>query len=144
MTYIPFLQSLEETSVAAILAARQFAEIWGDLPKLIQHSDDQEETLKTVRRLKSGDVFKLHDEFALEEVEKQLVDWFDTLSGTSFLEVDGKAGMINVIEAEQTKEVLSHLERYLKFRALRQEVLDRVAAEMALAHLRDELGSISI
>lgn len=131
-------QTLEDISTAAILSARQFAEMWGDMPRLIRNADDQEETLRTVHRFKSGDIFRPTDEITLDEVEKQLVDWFETLSRNRFLEIDGRAGVMHAVESEETKEVMSLLESYLTFRALRQSVFDQIVAEKALRDLRKE------
>lgn len=108
------------------------------MPKLIHNAENQEETLRTVRRFKTGDIFQPTDEITLDEVEKQLVDWFEALSENRFLEIDGRAGVMHVIEPEETKEVMSLLESYLTFRALRQSVLDQIVAEKALRDLRKE------
>lgn len=128
--------SLDELAVAAVRAGRAFGRAWGDYPKLMHNAPSRQITVETINRLICGNVFHPDDELALDEVEEQLVSWFETLSGRRYLEVDGRVGVLKVIEAEESRDVLNLLEAYLAFRPLRQQVIDRMKAEQALNRLK--------
>ncbi|MFY2826592.1 hypothetical protein [Ruegeria sp. MALMAid1280] len=128
---------LDEITVAAVKAGRAFGTAWGDYPKLVNQAASTQETLQTVDRLKSNDVFNSDDEDALDEVEKQLVAWFEALPGRRYLELDSRAGVLKVIETDEAQEVLNLLLQYLAFRRLRQEVVDRMTAKRVLMSFRN-------
>lgn len=137
MTLYPIQTSLEGQATIAIRAGRQFAHAWKDYPKLADAAGSKAMTTETIGRMIAGDVFNPIDDASLDNLESELVNWLNNVN-PRFCELvmNGQTGEAFINEDEQTKEVRQIIFNYLTFRMARRTVMDRVAADRALAKLQ--------
>ena len=148
MQLYPIQTSLEGQATITIRAGREFGHVWKDYPKLDDAAGSKEKTAETIGRMIAGDVFNQSDDPSLDNLERALVQWLNSVNPTFCeLVMNGQTGEAFIDEDEQTKEVRQLIFKYLTFRMARRTVMDRVAADRAIKQLynrRSDLASASV